>query len=155
MPIQYQDSQLPTSFASCSVWSQQEGDLPEKLKAIHKAGFDGIELSMPDILDYGKLLNGSKPDERDYDAIADVASRVKELTDNLGLEILMLQPFPHFEGWRRGMQEREREDAFERARGWMRVMETAGTDMLQVYIISQHCTKFSHSYISIDWFVRR
>lgn len=152
MPIRYRGSQLPTSFASCSVWSQQEGDLPEKLKAIHKAGFDGIELSMPDILDYGKLLNGSKPDDNDYDAIADVASRVKELTDNLGLKILMLQPFPNFEGWRKGTHDGEREDAFERARGWMKVMEAAGTDMLQVYCL-QHCTESSHSYISIDWFV--
>ncbi|KAH8747319.1 xylose isomerase-like protein [Diaporthe sp. PMI_573] len=47
---------------------------------------------------------------------------------------MMLQPFVNFEGWNDGNDEgkSQREDAFERARGWIRIMQELGTDMLQV-----------------------
>ncbi len=43
---------------------------------------------------------------------------------------MMLQPFSNFEGWSKGSKERA--DAFVRAKGWMRIMEALGTDMLLV-----------------------
>jgi sugar phosphate isomerase/epimerase len=43
---------------------------------------------------------------------------------------MMLQSFSNFEGWPRGSKERNR--AFSRARGWVKIMEALGTDMLQV-----------------------
>lgn len=46
------------------------------------------------------------------------------------VSILMLQPFANFEGWPANSPERA--NAFKRARGWIRVMEAVGTDMLQV-----------------------
>jgi hypothetical protein len=51
---------------------------------------------------------------------------------------MMLQPFSNFEGWEKGS--REREDAFARARGWIRIMRAVGTDMLQViyFLFSSH-----------------
>ncbi len=49
---------------------------------------------------------------------------------NLGLKIVMLQPFANFEGWK--PQSEERKEAFRRAKGWIRIMEAVGTDMLQV-----------------------
>jgi sugar phosphate isomerase/epimerase len=52
------------------------------------------------------------------------------MTDAKGLKVLILQPFANFEGWPEGSAERE--DAFSRLHGWMRIMEAAGTDMLQV-----------------------
>lgn len=42
----------------------------------------------------------------------------------------MLQPFANFEGWPEGSAGRH--DALSRARGWIRIMRAAGTDMLQV-----------------------
>ncbi|KAF5011809.1 hypothetical protein FDECE_2099 [Fusarium decemcellulare] len=132
MVIQYQGAQIPISFATCSIPARIKASLPDKLAAIRKAGFEGVELSMPDILGYGKLLSGTQPKEDDYDAIADVAKQIKSLTDELGLEIMMLQPFANFEGWKKGEFDKEREEAFERATGWMKVMEAAGTKMLQV-----------------------
>jgi sugar phosphate isomerase/epimerase len=42
----------------------------------------------------------------------------------------VLQPFANFEGWSEGSVERAM--AWKRAEGWMRIMEAAGTDMLQV-----------------------
>ncbi|KAM0315333.1 hypothetical protein ACHAPQ_011605 [Fusarium lateritium] len=132
MVLQYEGSEIPISFASCSIPMKIKASLPEKLRAMQKAGFDGIELSMPDVLGYGELMNGSQPKEDDYDTIADVAKQIKSLTDELGLRIMMLQPFANFEGWKKGEHEKERKHAFDKARGWIKVMEAAGITLLQV-----------------------
>ncbi|KAK6068628.1 3-dehydroshikimate dehydratase [Seiridium cupressi] len=130
MPISHSGSQIPTSYATCSIGYKESHTLPLKLKAIADAGFDAIELSMPDIQAYGKLLNGKEPDEKDYDTLVAVGSQIKTQVAEHGLKILMLQPFANFEGWPKGSKERQ--DAFDRAKGWVRIMEAVGTDMLQV-----------------------
>ncbi|KAK7928843.1 hypothetical protein PG985_005841 [Apiospora marii] len=117
--------------------------LPEKLKAIHSAGFDAVALAMPDLLAYGEDLIGKELDARDYDAINEVAKTVKSLAEEVGVRILMLQPLTNFEGWKLGYQDSERKDAFARARGWMRIMEALGTDMLQLG--SSDADEISHS----------
>ncbi|KAM0231637.1 hypothetical protein ACHAP5_011006 [Fusarium lateritium] len=132
MVLQHEGSEIPISFASCSIPMKIKASLPEKLRAMQKAGFDGIELSMPDVLSYGELMNGSQPKEDDYDTIADVAKQIKSLTDELGLKIMMLQPFANFEGWKKGEHDKERKQAFDKARGWIKVMEAAGVTLLQV-----------------------
>ncbi|KAH7193898.1 xylose isomerase-like protein [Fusarium flagelliforme] len=109
-----------------------KASLPDKLNAISQAGFDGIELSMPDIISYGELLSGSAPKEDDYDTLADVGKQIKSLTDELGLKIMMLQPFANFEGWKKGTHDKQRQEAFDKAKGWMKIMEAAGITLLQV-----------------------
>ncbi|KAI1772770.1 xylose isomerase-like protein [Hypoxylon cercidicola] len=130
MPTEYQSAKIPTCYATCSIGHRESHTLPLKLKAIADAGFDAIELSMPDIFAYGKMLNGKEPDPKDYDAVVEIGKSIKAQAEEHNLKILMLQPFANFEGWPKGS--RERKDAFERAEGWMRIMEAAGTDMLQV-----------------------
>ncbi|KAI1307481.1 3-dehydroshikimate dehydratase [Xylaria venustula] len=130
MPIDYQGAKVPTSYATCSIGHKDSHILPEKLKAISAAGFDGIELSMPDILSYGKQLRGQEPDAADYDALVEIGKAIRAQVQEHNLKILMLQPFANFEGWAKGSKERE--DAFARAKGWIRIMEAVGTDMLQV-----------------------
>jgi hypothetical protein len=39
-------------YASCSIGTKPEHDLPAKLKAISTAGFNAIELSLPDLLSF-------------------------------------------------------------------------------------------------------
>ncbi|KAH9884007.1 xylose isomerase-like protein [Xylariomycetidae sp. FL2044] len=123
-------TEFPTSFATCSIGHKDSHTLPLKLKAISDAGFDGIELSMPDILAYGKMLHGKEPDPKDYDALVEIGKAVRKQVEEHQLQIVMLQPFPNFEGWPKGSKERE--DAFERAKGWSRIMEAVDTDMLQI-----------------------
>ena len=131
MPLSYKSASIPTSFATCSIGiGDPSATLLDKLRAISEASFDGIELSMPDILSYGKSTNGAEPDPRDYDTLVKLAQEIKKITSDLNLKILMLQPFANFEGWPKGSQERE--EAFTRAKGWFRIMEAVGTDMLQV-----------------------
>ncbi|KAK1235651.1 hypothetical protein PQX77_001116 [Marasmius sp. AFHP31] len=130
MPINYNNSNIPTSYVTYNVGNNESHTLPLKLEAIANAGFDAVELSMTDVLDYAKFLNGERPSPRDYDTLVDVGKRIRELAARQGMKIIMLQPFAKFEGWPKGSKERE--DAFDRARGWMRVMEAVGTDLLQV-----------------------
>lgn len=126
----YKGVKIPTSYATCSIGTQKEHNLPAKLKAISEAGFGAIELSMPDVLSFASELYEHEVDAKDYDDLCKAAAEVKKLCQEHKLKILMLQPFANFEGWPEGSSERE--EAFERARGWMRIMDAAGTDMLQV-----------------------
>ncbi|KAI1875894.1 uncharacterized protein JN550_001390 [Neoarthrinium moseri] len=130
MPISNTSARIPTSYATCSIGYKDSHTLPLKLKAIADAGFDAVELSMPDIIAYGKMLNGQEPDPKDYNALVEIGKQIKAQTTEHGLEILMLQPFANFEGWPKGSKKRK--EAFDRAKGWIRVMEAVGTDMLQV-----------------------
>ncbi|KAK6952538.1 hypothetical protein Daesc_007079 [Daldinia eschscholtzii] len=112
------------------IGHKESHTLPLKLKAIADAGFDAIELSMPDILAYGNMLHGREPDPKDYNTLVEIGKAVKKQAEEHKLKILMLQPFANFEGWPKGSSARK--DAFERAEGWIRIMEAVGTDMLQV-----------------------
>jgi sugar phosphate isomerase/epimerase len=94
-----------------------------------------MELSMPDLLSYGEISAGRELREKeDIELVLETAGRVKTLAKELGLEIMMLQPFANFEGWPKGSELRR--DAFERAERWMSIMEATGTDMLQVCLQS-------------------
>jgi sugar phosphate isomerase/epimerase len=126
--------QIPVSYASCSIGCKPEHTLPKKLDAISEAGFKGIELSMPDLLSFASMHLRREVGPKDWDDLCTAAFVVKAMCEAKGLTILILQPFSNFEGWAEGSQERE--DAFERAKGWIRIMEACGTDMLQVSFLS-------------------
>ena len=123
--------QVPTCYASCSIGNPSD-PLPAKLDAISAAGFNTIELSFPDLLNFAKSHLKKDVKENDYGDLCTAGEEVKKLCEATGLKILVLQPFANFEGWPEGSPERE--DAFERAKGWIRIMEAVGTDMLQVGI---------------------
>lgn len=121
---------IPLSYASCSIGTKQCDTLPRKLEAISAAGFTAIELSFPDILAYGRQITGKELGTHEYAQLVNVTKEIKKLADSNGLQVMMLQPFGNFEGWPSGS--RERDDAFRRVKGWMDIMEAAGTDLLQV-----------------------
>lgn len=122
-------STIPTSYATVSIGTP-EIPLPEKLRAIASAGFNGIELGFPDLLSFASQLKGRKVDAKEYHQICEAAEEVKKQCEELGLRIMMLQPFSNFEGWSYGTPERG--DALQRAAGWIEIMRTVGTKMLQV-----------------------
>ncbi|TEA19011.1 3-dehydroshikimate dehydratase [Colletotrichum sidae] len=119
----------PISFASCSIGLPRH-TLEQKLAAISSAGFNGIELSFPDLQSFANRHLNKEVAEDDYPSLVEAGKLVATLCDELQLNIMVLQPFANFEGWPKGSKERE--DAFRRARGWMDIMEAVGTDMLQV-----------------------
>ncbi|CDZ28095.1 sugar phosphate isomerase/epimerase and 4-hydroxyphenylpyruvate domain-containing protein [Neorhizobium galegae] len=98
---------MKTSIATVSI----SGELPEKLEAIAKAGFDGVEIFENDFL----AFDGSP---------ADVGKMVRDH----GLEITLFQPFRDFEG----MPATHRGRTFDRAERKFDVMQELGTDLVLV-----------------------
>ena len=131
-PMSYREliNSIPTSYATVSIGNQPPRGLEEKLEAINGAGFKGCELGFPDLLDFAKehLQRDVKPN--DYESLCEAGQAVKRICKRLGITIVMLQPFANFEGWPQGSSERK--DAFDRAKGWIEIMQAVGTDMLQV-----------------------
>ncbi|MDN0081694.1 bifunctional sugar phosphate isomerase/epimerase/4-hydroxyphenylpyruvate dioxygenase family protein [Crenobacter sp. SG2305] len=87
------------------------GTLPEKLEAIAAAGFDGVEIFENDLL----YFDGSPRD-------------AKRICDDLGLKIMLFQPFRDFEGGRRD----KRQHNLDRAERKFDLMQELGTDRILV-----------------------
>lgn len=98
---------MKTSIATVSI----SGELPEKLEAIARAGFDGVEIFENDFL----AFDGSPRD-------------VGRMVRDFGLEITLFQPFRDFEG----MPEPYRSRTFDRAERKFDVMQELGTDLVLV-----------------------
>ena len=125
-------STIPTCYATVSVGTPDH-PLDKKLEAIAAAGFQGIELGFPDLLSFASKNLGKVWDHKNFDVLCNAGLEVKRMCKELRLKIVMLQPFSNFEGWK--PQSEERKDAFRRAKGWFKIMEAVGTDMLQVNAI--------------------
>lgn len=88
----------PLAFASCSIGLPRH-TLHQKIEAIRAAGFKGIELSFPDLLSFAKRhFFRDDITEDDYDTLCEAGKAVQELCKSHELEIIVLQPFPNFEG---------------------------------------------------------
>jgi 4-hydroxyphenylpyruvate dioxygenase len=98
---------MKTSIATVSI----NGTLKQKIQAIAKAGFEGVEIFENDF-----LTNNMSPKE------------IKKLVKDNGLEITLFQPFRDFEG----MPDQHRTRAFERAKKKFDVMEELETDLILI-----------------------
>ena len=98
---------MKTSIATVSL----SGELPEKLDAIARAGFDGVEIFENDFL----AFDGSARD-------------VGRMVGDHGLAITLFQPFRDFEG----MPDPQRSRTFDRAERKFDVMQELGTDLVLV-----------------------
>jgi len=96
-----------TSIATVSL----SGTLEDKLQAVVKAGFDGVEIFENDLL-----------------AFPGSAADVGQIIRDLGMQCTLYQPFRDFEGLPDGLRAR----VFERAERKFDVMEQLGTDLLLV-----------------------
>lgn len=122
-------STIPTSYATVSIGTPTH-PLSQKLDAIAGAGFQGIELGFPDLLNFGSKFHGKEIGNEDFPALCEAAKEVKQMCATRGRKVVMMQPFANFEGWAPGSGNRK--DAFRRAEGWIEIMEAVGCDMLQV-----------------------
>jgi len=98
---------MKTSIATVTL----SGELPDKLEAIARAGFEGVEIFENDFL----AFDGSPAD-------------VGKMANDLGLKITLFQPFRDFEG----MPDALRSRTFDRAERKFDVMQELGTDMVLV-----------------------
>ncbi|KAH7391071.1 xylose isomerase-like protein [Phaeosphaeria sp. MPI-PUGE-AT-0046c] len=96
-------------------------DLPHKLSMAAKHGLEGIELFYEDLV--GHAASSSPSD------LHAAATSVHELCSSLGLEIICLQPFMHYEG----LLDRNRHDErIEEMKLWMELAHVLETDIIQV-----------------------
>jgi 4-hydroxyphenylpyruvate dioxygenase len=96
--------------------------LSHKLSMAAKHGIEGIELFYEDLVDYAG--GSSSPCD-----LLEAATSVYELCLSLGLEIICLQPFMHYEG----LLDRKRHDErIEEMKLWMQLAHVLGTDIVQV-----------------------
>ena len=98
---------MKTSIATVSI----SGNLREKLEAIARAGFDGIEIF-----------------EQDFIADDGTPREVGNMIRDYGLEITLFQPFRDFEGLPGALRTR----AFDRAERKFDLMQELGTDLVLV-----------------------
>lgn len=96
-----------TSIATVSI----SGTLREKLEAIALAGFSGVELFENDLISFDGTIED-----------------VRQLVADLGLDIVLFQPFRDFEA----MPEPYRSRNFERARRKFDLMNRLGVDLILV-----------------------
>lgn len=133
-PLQVDPPSIPLSLASCSIGLPKH-TLHQKLEAISQSGFQGIELSFPDLVSHAKELQSLQqlPEgeikEDDWPTLCKAAEHVRHLCETHGQQIIVLQPFANFEGW---TDPQSRAAVFEKAKGWVQIMKAAGTNMLQV-----------------------
>jgi len=145
---------VPLCYATPSAGMHETHTLPLKLEAISKAGFESIELGMPDLQTYaqqqlGNSFNPLSEDDGsgDLDALLPIAKDIRAQCSKLGLRILCLQPFSQFEGH---TDDKKREAKFRKAEAWMKVMEAVGTDMLQVGSTDDRSTTSDRNVIVKD-----
>ena len=100
-------SKLRTCIATVSI----AGDFREKLAAISRAGYTGIEIF-----------------EQDFVAYDGAAVDVGWLVEDYGLEIMLFQPFRDFEG----LPEPYRSRAFDRAERKFDLMNSMGADLILI-----------------------
>ncbi|MGU3576639.1 bifunctional sugar phosphate isomerase/epimerase/4-hydroxyphenylpyruvate dioxygenase family protein [Brucellaceae bacterium C25G] len=98
---------MKTSIATVSI----SGDLHQKLEAIAKAGFDGVEIFENDL-----LTSDASP------------RQIGQMVRDMGLEITLFQPFRDFEG----LPEPLRTRTFDRAERKFDLMQELGTDLVLV-----------------------
>ena len=98
---------VKTSIATVSI----SGNLREKLDAIAKAGFDGIEIF-----------------EQDFIADTGTPRKIGEMIRDHGLEITLFQPFRDFEG----LAGEARQRAFDRAMHKFDTMQELGADLILI-----------------------
>lgn len=98
---------MKTSIATVSI----NGNLKEKILAISKAGFDGVEIFENDFLTFNL-----SPKE------------IKKIVKDQGLEITLFQPFRDFEG----MPDNHRTRAFDRAKKKFDIMAELETDLILI-----------------------
>jgi 4-hydroxyphenylpyruvate dioxygenase len=95
--------------------------LNHKLTMAAKHGLQGIELFWEDLADLAKPQTPSN--------ILSAAAYVSTLCASLGLEIICLQPFMHYEGLLDRSRHAER---IEEMKLWIKVARVLGTDIIQV-----------------------
>ncbi|KAI0038872.1 xylose isomerase-like protein [Auriscalpium vulgare] len=127
-------SAIELCYATSSAGMHPSHNLPLKLRAIAGSGFKLAEIAFPDLEAYAaqnhsgyqKIDNAGRGD---IDLLCEVAREIEALCVELGMKVLAVHPFSEFEGY---TDAKKREDGFDRAQAWFKVLAALDCQMLQV-----------------------
>lgn len=106
------------AIASVSLGQHISHTLPRKIVAAAGKGFQGIEITWPDLEGYSKLLSVS---------MLDAAEQVRHLCKENDLEIISFASFQNFEGSKLPLEER-----LDTAKTWLAITRALGAEHLQM-----------------------
>jgi 4-hydroxyphenylpyruvate dioxygenase len=124
------------SIASLSLGRAWVHALEPKLDAALAAGYQGIELFYEDLEYVAKELPGGLTDANRLAA----AETIRGWCEGCGLEIIVLQPFMHYEGLIDRKRHDERVDEFKH---WLELAGVLGTDLIAIpstFLSESECT---------------
>jgi sugar phosphate isomerase/epimerase len=132
---------IPIAYATASAGMHPSHTLPNKLRALARAGFTAAEIAFPDLEAYAASLHdGYKhlddAGRGDLDALLGAAHQIRALMEELGVRALTVMPYVHsrsagiesdldarrfseFEGYEDPATQMHNLD---RARAWFRVL---------------------------------
>jgi hypothetical protein len=109
-------------------------ELEVKLAEAGMAGYQGVEIFWEDLVYAAKKLSPDS-DEKDEPVMLQAAQHARELCDQNGLSVLVLQPFMNYEGL---LDQSKHDELVVKLRLWFKVVKILGTDLIQ--IPSQVCS---------------
>lgn len=103
-------------------------DLDVKLLEAGKAGYKGVEVFWEDLVYAAKKITPGS-DEKDEAAMLKAAQHARDLCDQNGLSVLVLQPFINYEGI---LDQAQHDELIVKLKLWFKVIKVLGTDMIQI-----------------------
>ncbi|KAH7924994.1 xylose isomerase-like protein [Leucogyrophana mollusca] len=127
-------SSIQQCYATPSAGMHPSHTLPRKLRGIRNAGFTLTEIALPDLEGFAEQEHPgyrkiSLSGEGDVDILCMVARKASGICNELGLKVLAMHPFSKFEGYE---ETSKREESFERAATWFKVLQALDCQILQV-----------------------
>lgn len=138
---------IPLAYATPSLGMHPSHTVELKLQAASKAGFRGIEMGFDDLISHAERHNPGFKGEDDLPTLLKSAGQIRELCQQLNLEIVCLQPFQDFEG---AKDQKERAARFARAEKYLAIIKELGTRMLQVGSTDNPNTSDDYDVIADD-----
>lgn len=115
-------------------------ELDVKLFEAGKAGYQGVEIFWEDLVYAAKKIS-PESNEKDEAAMLRAAQYARDLCDQNGLVVLVLQPFMNYEGL---LDQAKHVELIIKLKLWFKVAKILGTDMIQ--IPSQVCSNGRSAY---------
>ena len=120
---------LSLATATVSLGSPGVHDIRSILEAAASNGLKGIEICYNNLHHHAAHLLGSTSAEVDQSTMVRAAEDVKRMCDELGLTIIVLQPFASYDGLVDAEKHRKMVDRFTR---WLELAHALGTDTIQM-----------------------
>ncbi|KAK9480979.1 xylose isomerase-like protein [Lipomyces japonicus] len=115
---------FPLAITSMSLGRAQQHDLKTKLTALSGLGVNGIELFYEDIKLPARQKSGDFSEN-----VLEQAKNARQICDELGLDIICLQPFKNYDG---RLDSKRHAQKLKKVELWFKICKILRTDIIQV-----------------------